>query len=102
MAEEFRKKTSPENYKDEVSPYDSMAHGSLLDPDEYPESKYELDANKIKDFIKQYYLLGLEREVERKRGQITTIGIGSAYQNEVITNDITYLQEQIALIKAEK
>lgn len=48
---EFGRRIGPENY--EISEYHSIVEGTdtLLDESNYPESSYEIDGEKVKDFI---------------------------------------------------
>ena len=39
-------------YRELSKEFDKESVGSLLNPDMYPESKYELDSGRVKDFLK--------------------------------------------------
>lgn len=50
IAEEFERLTDPEQFEHNGE-WHSLVGESLLDPTWYPESEYELDRDKIKDFL---------------------------------------------------
>jgi hypothetical protein len=57
--EDFDKRTNYENFP--VGEYHKLEGNHLLDPEWYPESPYELDPEKIKDFIRQVEQEAYER-----------------------------------------
>ena len=49
---EFDDKTNASNYRKNQLPHHKLEEGSLLDVEWYPESAYELDKDKIKDWLR--------------------------------------------------